>query len=92
MIYVTNTVGGRIRVNGRKLKIAKYPDFEFFSYRTGRGYFICEKQTGLALAWDKKLKQAKKESLRRMASMAPKDVKQRIEACLKRYGYVNKGG
>jgi predicted RNA-binding protein YlxR (DUF448 family) len=89
MIYVTNTVDGRVRVNGRKLKINEYPDTEFFSYRAGRGYFVCETQTGLAFAWGKKLKLAKKEAIKRMDSMAYKELKRLIKAKLERYGRIN---
>ena len=89
MIYKAHTVGGYVRVNGRKLNIVEYPDFEFFSYRTGRGYFVCEKQTGLALAWGKRLKFAKKHSIRRMGSMALKEFELLIKTQLKRYGFAN---
>jgi hypothetical protein len=92
MIYKTHTVAGYVRVNGRKLNIVEYPDFEFFSYRTGRGYFVCEKQTGLALAWGKRLKFAKKEGLRRMGSMPLEAFKALIKTRLERYGYANKKG
>lgn len=89
MIYKTHTVMGYNRVDGRKLKITKYSDFEFFSYRTGRGYFVCENQTGLALAWGKKLKLAKKESIRRMGLMPLEKFKLLIKTQLERYGYAN---
>lgn len=92
MIYKTHTVAGYVRVNGHKLKITEYPDFEFFSYRTGRGYFVCEKQTGLALAWGKKLKLAKKESIRRMGFMTLEAFETLIKTRLERYGYANKKG
>lgn len=89
MIYKTNTIGGRVRVNGHKLKISECPDFEFFSYRTDRGYFVCEKQTGLALAWGKKLKLAKKEGIRRINTMTLDEFKELIKIRLERYGYAN---
>jgi hypothetical protein len=89
MIYVTNTVSGRVRVNGHKLKIPEYPDLEFFSYRTDLGYFVCEKQTGLALAWGKKLKIAKAEAIKRMDSMEYEELKKLIKAKLERYGRIN---
>lgn len=89
MIYKAHTVLGCIRVNGRKLKIDEYPDFDFFSYKTYRGYFVCEKQTGLALAWGKRLKLAKKESIKRMNIMEQKGFKKLITTRLKRYGRAN---
>jgi hypothetical protein len=89
MIYKANTIGGRVRVNGHKLKISECPDLEFFSYRTDRGFFVCEKQTGLALAWGKKLKLAKKECIRRINTMTLEAFKSLIETRLERYGYCN---
>ena len=89
MIYKTDTAGGHVQVNGRNLKISEYPDLEFFSYRTDRGYYVCEKQTGLALVWGKKLKIAKAKAIKRMDSVLYEELRKLIKARLEQYGQAN---
>lgn len=91
MIYVSRQIQGQIRVNGRRLVIKEYPDYEFFSYRcSGKGYFICEKSTGLSLCWGKKLKDAKRGAIALIEAMGHSAFKSRISACIGRYGTTNK--
>ena len=91
MIYVSRQIQGLVKVNGRKLVIKEYPDYEFFSYRCSeQGYFICEKSTGLSLCWGKKLKLAKSGAISLIKAMGYSGFKSRVRTCIGRYGTTNK--
>lgn len=91
MIYVSRQRQGQVRVNGRKLVIKEYPNYEFFSYRcSGKGYFVCEKSTGLSLCWGKKLGIAKRGAIALIQAMGYSSFKAKIRACIGMYGGTNK--
>lgn len=77
-------------MSGRKLVIKEYPDYEFFSYRAQKGYFVCERSTGLSLCWGKKLKNAKRGAIALIEAMGYSGFKARIRTGIDKYGTTNR--
>jgi hypothetical protein len=86
---MTHTDGTK-ELEGQKVILEEYPEFEYYSYIEGCAVFVCEYESGRSLGSGLTLRMAKGRAIKNLSNAGMENVKIMIEKSIKRYGYANK--
>ena len=81
---------GTRKVEGQKIILEEYPEFECYSYTEGCTFFVCEYESGRSFATALSLKIAKERAIKNIDNAGIKKVRAAIKDSIKQYGYANK--
>ncbi len=86
----TISTDGTKKINGRKIILKEFPEFDYYSYCSGWIWYICEYESGRAFGSGSLLRIAKEMAIKNITIVGVKKFRDMIKESIKQYGYANK--